>query len=204
MQVNVEDIGIILLAAGNSSRMGQSKQLLKLNDQPLLRKATIVSLESRINKIVVVLGAFEGAHRSVISDLPIDIVHNPEWQKGMGSSLKVGLDFMIKNNPSLKGVIILVCDQPLLTSNHIRTLVTINHKTKFPIVASRYANTLAVPAFFDRKYFPLLFNIDDSQGAKKIIHEYPEDVATMDFSEGEVDLDTPDEYQAFKRSGNLL
>jgi molybdenum cofactor cytidylyltransferase len=194
------NIGIILLAAGSSSRMGQSKQLLELNGEPLLRNAVNVALASDVKKVVVVLGAFEKEHKKIIQDLPVNIIHNPRWETGMGSSLKAGLNYLIHVDPKLSGTVILVCDQPLLQAGHIKSLIETNQKTKKAIVASRYAQTLGVPAFFEKKYFSELLSLGDPQGAKKVIQQHPEDVSPMDFPEGKIDLDTPEDYQGFKRN----
>ena len=194
-----ENIGIILLAAGSSSRMGQSKQLLELNGKPLLRNTANVALASDIKKIIVVLGAFEKEHRKLVQDLPVNIVYNSRWEKGMGSSLKAGLNYLLRGDPKLSGVVILVCDQPLLQASHIKNLIALHVKTKKPIVASQYAKTLGVPAFFEKKYFSELLNLDDTHGAKKVIQQHPEDLSSMNFPEGEIDLDTPEDYQTFKQ-----
>jgi molybdenum cofactor cytidylyltransferase len=193
----LSETGIILLAAGSSSRMGQSKQLLSIDGESLLSKSANAALQTKTKKIVVVLGASEKEHRLVLSKLPIDIVVNREWQKGIGSSLKTGMTFLLSLQPSLAGVIILVCDQPLLTSDHITKLIEKNSRTHKAIVASRYEETLGVPAYFDKSYFAKLLALKEDQGARKIIKENSGDVAVVDFPQGAIDLDTIEDYQKF-------
>ncbi|MEQ1588226.1 MAG: nucleotidyltransferase family protein, partial [Cyclobacteriaceae bacterium] len=112
---NTTGISILVLAAGSSSRLGQSKQLFLVEGKTLLEKSALAALNSGAEHVVVVLGAQAALHKKVIENLPIGIVINDDWQKGMGNSLKVGLGHLITNYPETEAVIIMVCDQPFLT-----------------------------------------------------------------------------------------
>ena len=102
--------------------MGQSKQLLKINDRYLLEK--IASEALKVSSVVfVVLGSQMEEHQEIVSHLPVQIVENKLWKKGMGSSLKSGLKSMLSHAPLLERVLILVCDQPLLTAAHIKKMI---------------------------------------------------------------------------------
>ena len=190
-------IGIILLAAGSSSRMGQSKQLLKIEGEQLLLKSTKLALASMANKVIVVLGANESAHRKVIEQLPIEIITNKDWQRGMGSSLKKGMKELLLIAPKMEAVLVMVCDQPLLTAEHLNQIIKKFELTKSPIVASYYSGSAGVPALFYKSLFEKLLNVDDQSGAKKIILQHKEVVQTIDFPQGSIDLDTPEDYQPF-------
>ncbi len=193
-------IGVIILAAGSSSRMGQSKQLLDIEGEPLLRRTTRVALSSKPAHSIVVLGSNNKEHNNVIKDLPVEIISNPNWQKGIGSSLKMGLHYLIQIAPQTEAAIILVCDQPLLKTDHIQKLKRKFELTRALIVASAYANTLGVPALFEKSMFQSLSTLADDQGAKKIIQQNLSHVAAVPFPEGVVDLDTPTDYVNFTRS----
>jgi molybdenum cofactor cytidylyltransferase len=190
-------IGAILLAAGSSSRMGQSKQLLQINGESLLRSSVNIVLEAGLKNVVVVLGSNAEAHHNLIEHLPIQIITNADWKKGMGNSLKTGVIHLLQSNTPLHAVIILVCDQPLLTSGHLKKLIDKFHDTKNQIIASQYNNTLGVPALFDQSLFPELKNCVDEQGAKKIIQQHKHLVNAIDFPGGEIDLDTLEDYNQF-------
>jgi molybdenum cofactor cytidylyltransferase len=190
-------ISLILLAAGSSSRMGQSKQLLVLENESLLLRSTKAALTSSSENVTVVLGDNEKEHRSVISHLPIQIVVNQDWQKGMGSSIKTGLHHVLKNQPDVQAIIITVCDQPLLTSSHLNKIIAAYQQKHECIVASRYSNSAGVPALFDKDLFSELLNIEDSHGAKVVFSKHLENVGLVDFPGGEIDLDTWEEYQNF-------
>jgi molybdenum cofactor cytidylyltransferase len=190
-------ISLILLAAGSSSRMGQPKQLLVLENEPLLLRSTKAVLSSGSENVTVVLGDNEKEHRSVISHLPVQIVVNQDWQKGMGSSIKTGLRHVLKNQPDVEAIIISVCDQPLLTSSHLNKIIAAYVQTHQSVVASYYSNSAGVPALFDKKLFSELLNIEDGQGAKVVLNKHSENLGLVDFPDGEIDLDTWKEYQNF-------
>lgn len=196
----MKDFGIVILAAGASTRMGQSKQLLPVKGEPLLLRSINAAIHSGTQKIVVVLGANEKAHRDLIADQTVEIVFNDRWETGMGSSIKAGLLALLELDSSLEGIVVLVCDQPLLTADHIRQLIAKHAETSKPIVASGYADTSGVPVFFHKAYFGQLMELKDGQGAKKVIQENSGDVTLQPFPQGEIDLDTPEDYDRFQRS----
>ena len=191
------DVGIVILAAGSSSRMNQSKQLLEVTGEPLLLKSVRIALQSKAEKVAVVLGANETAHRKLIDQLPIEIVSNPDWKKGMGSSLKKGLTHLIDTTPQIEAALIMVCDQPLLTTSHLNRLIENSVSTKKSIVASYYSATAGVPALFKKELFRQLLSIDDREGAKSILQKNKDEIATIEFPGGEIDLDTRFDFENF-------
>lgn len=187
---------VLILAAGSSSRMRRSKQLLPVGTQPLLRKTLMAARAIHPLKIIIVLGAYEEEHRAVLQEGTEDIITNSEWEKGMGNSIRFGIKHIAKD-AATEGVLILVCDQPLLTSGHLLNLVNQHRNSGKPIVASWYAQSPGVPAFFEKRFFNQLLELDDGSGAKKIMQKFPSDLATVDFPEGRIDLDTPEDYDRF-------
>lgn len=185
-----DEINFLILAAGSSSRLGQSKQLLIVEGEPLLVRTVKTALLTNIGKVYVILGANHQAHHEIIRDLPVTIVNNPSWEKGMGSSIKAGLTHLISTSPQTTAVNILVCDQPFLHVNHLKEMTDRFHQGS-GIVASEYSGTLGVPALFSKDYFNSLLALPDSEGARKIIKNYAEKVASIPFPEGAIDLDTP-------------
>ncbi len=191
------NISIILLAAGSSSRMGKSKQLLDINGEPLLLHAIKTALDTKASDVIVVLGANEQNHLDAISLMPIRTISNHFWKSGMGSSIKTGLHYLIKEIPESKGVIIMVCDQPALTAGHLKQLIDTFLQTRKPIVASYYSDTSGVPVLFARSFFSNILMLRDEHGAKKIIEQFPDQVVTVPFPEGAVDLDTIEDYENY-------
>jgi molybdenum cofactor cytidylyltransferase len=189
-------IGIIILAAGSSSRMGQSKQLLDIHGEPLLRRVVRVALEVDPDDVIVVLGANSEEHLKVIKDLPAKSIYNSNWQRGMGSSIKVGLKHLLEISLTTNAVMILVCDQPLLTADHLKELMQ-RFTTLTPIVAMSYSNTVGVPAIFEKSLFTDLLNLPDDRGAKIVIEKNTSGLLTVPFPEGSMDLDTLADYHRF-------
>ncbi|MCB0493199.1 MAG: nucleotidyltransferase family protein [Cyclobacteriaceae bacterium] len=192
-------IPILLLAAGSSSRMGQSKQLLLVNGKPLLQKTVEELLAANTGKVIVVLGANATAHRKIIEDYSVFIIKNDQWQNGMGSSVKAGLKYITSQLPDSNALIISVCDQPHLTNVHLKELIRTYSKSEKSIVASAYNNTFGVPVLFDRSHFEALSQIQDEEGAKKIIQQNLTNITSVPFPLGDIDLDTMEDYDTFSQ-----
>ena len=186
---------IILLAAGASSRLGQPKQLVEFEGVPLLLKSTLTALDAKFAHVTAVLGADAEVHKKIIAHLPVEIITNHEWEKGMGTSLKFGLRHVLKSRPETEAVVVMVCDQPLLTAAHLVALIALCEKTSSPIVASRYEKAIGVPALFDRSLFAKLLEIKDEQGAKAIIESHGNAIELIDWPEGKIDIDTPEDLK---------
>jgi len=192
-------VAILLLAAGDSTRMGTSKQLLDIGGTPLLVHSVKIALQSGLHPVTVVLGAHAEEHRRIIQSLPVDVVVHEDWQLGMGSSLKAGLRHLLNQSVKPEAVVVLVCDQPRLTAQHIQALVATYRKERKSIVASRYGDTDGVPVLFAESLFDELLGLPDGHGAKKIIGGHG-DVSRVGFDEGGIDLDTPEDYEAYNIS----
>lgn len=188
-------IGIIVLAAGSSSRLGRSKQLIKLNGKSLLQHATKAAFDSEADSVLVVLGSNAQAHKSEIESLDIEIIENKNWHTGMGSSLKVGLSHFLNSKVNIQAVIVMVCDQPYLTTSHLNKLINTHRNQKSEIVASTYGNIRGVPALFDVSIFSKLFTLGDTQGARKIIENHIGTITLVPFEKGEIDIDTPEDLE---------
>jgi molybdenum cofactor cytidylyltransferase len=191
--VPTDSIGVILLAAGASARMGEPKQLLKFQGETLLRRAAKVALAAS-RKVVVTLGSRIKIMRKEVEDLPVEIVENENWATGMSGSIRVGLKKLIADD-QLKAVILMVCDQPFVDETLLEKLTAGFHETDALIVACAYRNTLGVPALFHRRLFPELLALDTPTGAKHLIQKYAGQAETISFPEGAFDVDTPADYE---------
>jgi molybdenum cofactor cytidylyltransferase len=187
------EIGVIILAAGQSSRLGQPKQLLVFRGRTLLRHAVEVATAIDCREIVVVLGTEIEACRSQIPS-GISIVENPNWHTGMASSIKVGLNFLLLQHSNLQAVLITVCDQPFISAELFNQLITHYQTHLCRIVASHYGDVIGVPALFDRSLFPDLLNLSGDMGARKIIQKYQQECQVVAFPQGNIDVDTMDDY----------
>lgn len=197
--MTTDEIGVLILAAGSSSRMGMSKQMLPINGTSLLARTIKTTIEANLKNIAVVLGSNADEHRIAANEFPVTTVLNHGWKNGMGTSIRVGIHHF-RPIDSIKGVIILVCDQPTLQPEILIKLIENQKQTGKSIIACRYANTVGVPALFSRTMFDELTSLEDNHGAKQLILEHPNDVSTIDFPSGEIDLDTPEDYDNFIKS----
>lgn len=194
----MEDYAIIILAAGSSDRMGQPKQLLKVNGKTLIRHTVNEALAALPNTVFVVTGANENTVVADLSCCPgIHIIHNPDWQNGMSSSIRTGIAASLAAHPTIQGCLISVCDQPFITSGIFAQLISAHKKNPQSIIASAYQGVSGVPALFDRSYFSLLEELRGKEGAKKILSSLADHVLTVPFPRGNVDLDTPEDYRRY-------
>jgi molybdenum cofactor cytidylyltransferase len=104
----------------------------------------------------------------------------------------------MKNFSDYTAAVIMVCDQPLLTASHLEKIISVQKETQLPIVASSYSGKNGVPVLFHRSMFDKLLMIKDQHGAKNIIEQNPTLVKSVDFPEGAIDLDTPEDYENFR------
>lgn len=188
-------IGVILLAAGASERMGAPKQLAKFQGETLLRRAAKFALAAT-RRVVVTLGARFEIVRREIEDLPVVVVENKDWKLGMSGSIRVGLKRLTEATDDLSAVIVMVCDQPFVDENLLDKIVAKFKETDALVVACAYQNTLGVPALFHRNLFPEVFALDaEDAGAKRLIKKYEAQAAIVSFPEGAFDVDTPEDYE---------
>jgi molybdenum cofactor cytidylyltransferase len=190
-----DKIGVIILAAGGSSRMGQPKQTLPFKGKDLLQHATEVALDSDNKPVVVVLGAACSQTRKSLGNYPVTVAENHEWPTGMASSIKAGLKTIMEISPELGGVILMVCDQPYVTPHLLRKMKNAWKNSGNGIVACSYDQTMGTPALFARDYFKDLLSLEGQQGAKKILLAYQSFLSIIPFPLGKIDIDTPEDYQ---------
>ncbi|MDF2157960.1 nucleotidyltransferase family protein [Algoriphagus sp. CAU 1675] len=189
--------GIIILAAGSSSRLGQPKQLIQFKGKCLLQNAIEAAQRSKSDHLVVVLGFNPELIKTGFDSGTVPYVVNNNWSNGMASSIQTGLNFLLSKG-ELDQVVLMLCDQPHVTSSLIDQLIEKKEESKKGIIASYYSGTLGVPALFEKKYFPKLFELEGAEGARKIIAQNPEDLAPIQFSLGEIDVDTAEDLEKLK------
>lgn len=191
----METYGAIILAAGASTRLGQPKQLLLYNGQSLLRHAVNTALQAMLSNTFVVFGANIDLLKKEVADLLIHIVENTRWKDGMATSIHAGLSAMMRIKPSIENVIILVCDQPFVSATLLSEMIATHKQTSKHIIASAYDNTLGTPVLFNKKYFAQLLQLQGAEGARKLIKKYADDVSTVLFEKGHIDIDTNEDYE---------
>ena len=184
-------IGILILAAGASTRLGQPKQLLSYQGKPLIRQMAEVAIASGCQPVGLVLGSNYQEINSYLSNLKLHIFYNKNWSTGMASSIQCGLKELLILSPELDAIVLMVCDQPFVSPDLIQQLIAGYQRSHYPIVASEYADILGVPALFDRAFFPDLFQLQGDRGAQSIIRQNRSCVLGIPFAKGVIDIDTP-------------
>ena len=189
------NVGAIILAAGGSRRFGRPTQLLAFQSESLVRRSVRVATEAGIASVAVVAGESVDAIKGEVRETSAAVVENPDWQLGLGTSIRCGLRHLRASVPDLEAVVILACDQPFVEGSTIAALLEERERSGKPIVASSYAGTLGIPALFDRSCFETLLALPDDSGAKALIESRPDDVARIKFEQGAIDIDTPADFE---------
>jgi molybdenum cofactor cytidylyltransferase len=189
---------VLILAAGNASRFGSPKQLLVYNNKTFIRRIADEAIKAFGTSLVVVTGAHAELIETEIADLTF--VRNEAWQDGMGSSISKGMTSLMDLYSDSQDVIILVCDQPHVSADLLLQIKERRQSTGKRMIACAYNNTIGTPAFFDKYYFNELSALNGQQGAKVLFQKYPDDVATIDFPSGHIDIDTTEDYERLIQS----
>jgi molybdenum cofactor cytidylyltransferase len=177
--------------------MGRPKQLLEIEGENLLNRVIRMAKDSDYDTVSVVLGAHMELILPEIDTTGVEIFLNPDWESGMSSTLACGLKHTLRAFPELESVLILLVDQPFISVDLINHFLEIYQKDRPPLIAAHYSDTFGVPALFDKKLFPKLLDQKGQAGARKLIQAYKNKLVSIDFPEGEKDLDTPEDWEQF-------
>lgn len=153
-------IAAVVLAAGFSRRLGRSKQDIVLDGETLLHRSVRVALGASLSPVIVVV-----REASEYSDSANNIVLaiNHDAGEGIASSIRCGIH--LASSYDVAGAVLLACDQPALTADHLRALM----KDKQRVTGSAYAGSIGVPAYFPATSFPLLLQLCGDTGARKLL-----------------------------------
>jgi molybdenum cofactor cytidylyltransferase len=187
-------VGAVILAAGSSSRMGTPKQLLMFRGQTLVRRAARAALGAGCAPVVVVTGAHAEQTGNELRGLGVRQVLNNLWETGMASSIRAGVRAVTESDARTAAVVLMLCDQPYVTTDVIAALIAAHRATAAPVVASQYGGSFGVPALFGRGLFAELARLEGEAGAKRVIKRHAAEAHFVPFPEGETDVDTPDDF----------
>nr|WP_321412567.1 nucleotidyltransferase family protein [uncultured Allomuricauda sp.] len=192
------NIAVVILAAGGSTRLGRPKQLVEFKGKTLLEHTMDeVGMLGFQNKILV-LGANQEEIWNKIDSKGFKVVVNSDWERGMASSIKIGLEAALAEEAGLDCVLFLVSDQPFLERTNliklVHTQLTKNPKATY----SQYGENIGVPAIFGKTAFPLLLQLDGDEGAKKLLQLDDFNFCTETFKRGGFDVDTEEDLRQLK------
>ncbi|MEH2349774.1 MAG: nucleotidyltransferase family protein [Nostoc sp.] len=195
IETETSSIAIIILAAGASTRMGTPKQLLLYQGRSFVHHIAEIAIASVCKPVVIVLGANTEQIYPQIKQLPVQVVKNLDWACGMSASIKSGLELLNNLPQKIEAVVITLCDQPFVSTQIINQLVDAYYSSQKPIIACEYAGTLGVPALFSQRFFSELAALQETSGAKKVINDNINEVFSLQFPLGNIDIDTPKDYE---------
>lgn len=188
------NVGVLILAAGGSRRLGKPKQLLRFDGVSMVRRLAEVALASKADHCTVVLGNAADLCVAELAGLPVSRGINSSWQSGMASSISHGIACVLKNHPETTALVILACDQPLVSATVVNELIETHITTGRSLVACTYADTRGVPALFGRSWFQRLLALQGDRGAKALMDPDDPDYACISFPGGAIDVDTEENY----------
>ena len=190
--------GVVILAAGASTRMGTSKQLLVIAGKTLLQRTVEAALATPAWPVIVVLGANAEQIRPTLARYPVLVTENPAWAEGMASSIRAGITTLQQFSRHMDAGLIALCDQPAFSPATIERLIAAQRDSGRSIVAARYANRHGAPAIFLREHFSTLAHLTGEEGARALLNGDPSQVTSVDLPELALDLDTPADVNAFQ------
>jgi molybdenum cofactor cytidylyltransferase len=190
----VEEVGGIILAAGEGRRFGAPKQLLPWRGKPFIRHVALTALEAGLSPVIVVVGAAAQQVQEAIYDLPVRIVINDDWKLGQSFSIKAGLSDL---NEFTGAALFLLADQPHVSIQLIQSLVESHQRTLAPIIAPQIDGKRGNPVLFDSNTFPDLCSLQGDSGGRDLFSRYPIQWVPWHDYRALMDIDTPEEYNRF-------
>lgn len=184
-------IGIVVLAAGESRRMGTAKQKLVFRGKSLLRNAVDQAVESSASEVFVVIGSYD--LRAELDGAAVQVVFNAQREQGIGTSIYAGIS--AAKAAELDAAILTVADAPNLSAQTYNRLIAAHLASRLPIVASQYAGTVGVPVLFERQFFDSLLALAPDAGCKELILQNAAKAMRIPCEEAETDVDTPEDYR---------
>ena len=202
----------IILAAGEASRYGQTKQLLDFHGEPFVRKVAKTALAAGLSPVIVVTGANAEAVEATVHDLPISIARNENWKDGQSASIKTGLNHRptfgsltsdsTNRSQSWRNLadkagsaIFLLADQPQVSQHVLRALTSRHAEGLFPIVAPLIADRRGNPVLFDQVTFPELLKLEGDVGGRALFRNHPVEYIPWHDESLLFDVDNEDDYR---------
>lgn len=186
-------IAAVVLAAGGSVRMGAPKQTLRFRGVPMLQVVVETLRRSKVDRVVVVLGAHEPEVRKDVSFDEELVVENPDYSSGMSSSIRAGLAAV----PDADAALVVLADQPFLAPQTIDILVEAYRVSRSPVVLPVFRGRRGNPVLFDRSLFPEISRLRGDVGAKAVVRAHQADLLEVPVDDAGVveDIDTPEDYK---------
>ncbi|MFC1997072.1 selenium cofactor biosynthesis protein YqeC [Chloroflexota bacterium] len=186
-----QPISAVILAAGGSRRFGSPKQLLDWHGKPLIWHVAQKALRAGLNPVIVVCGSEKDSIQRALEDLPVELVHNPDWQRGQGTSVKCGVQMVGYRGA---GILFFLADQPQIPDTLIQKLINVHAQRLNPITGPMVDGQRANPVLFDRVTFEDLLALSGEEGGRKLFGKFAVDWTPWHDPAPLLDVDTPEDY----------
>lgn len=190
-------ISAILLAAGESRRMGDFKQLLTVDGKTFVERCVDTLLASSAAEVIVVTGHRESDLKQKLENRPVRFAHNPNYTEGMSTSIKCGVESASSKSSA---VLIALVDQPLIGVEIVDQLIEVYRKDRPLIIVPRYKGRNGHPIIIDMKLREEILSIGSAEGLKSVRHAHANEVVYVEVESETVliDFDLPEDYRRIK------
>lgn len=187
-------IAAVILAAGESQRMGKPKMLLPFRKSTILENVIAAAVQSNADRVLVVLGSHRQMIESKIKNFPVELTYNRQYKKGMLSSIQQGFRSL---PPDTRAALILLGDQPSVSATLMNDLIALYSNSGFGIILPVQGGRRGHPILVDMKYCDEVYRLDPEIGLRELIHRHPEDIMEMKTSNPDIfqDIDDPQDYR---------
>jgi len=183
----------VLLAAGSASRFGSAKQLAPIAGVPLVRRAA-QAIAATGAELLVVTGAYAGEVAAALSGLSVQLIHNPQWQQGMGESIACGARALLGRSLLPAAGLFCLADQPLVGTAQLRRLLDAAAVDATHIIASDHGAILGPPCLFPAEFLVELAQLSGAKGARVLLERHRSRVTEVAMPEAALDIDAPEDY----------
>jgi molybdenum cofactor cytidylyltransferase len=192
-----EHIAGVILAAGESRRFGAPKQILEWKGKPLVWHVAQRALQAGLHPVIVVCGAQLQKIQQVLTNLPVDLIHNPDWTQGQGTSVKAGVGAVPTKSG---GILFMLADQPQIPVTLIRKLMDVHSQSMSAIIGPLVDGQRANPVLFDQRTFDGLKSLPDEIGGRGLFSRYPVQWIPWHEDSPLLDIDSPEDFQRLLES----
>jgi molybdenum cofactor cytidylyltransferase len=195
----VKRVSCVILAAGESKRMGTQKLLLPAHgDIPLIRAITLSALHSSVRDVIVIVNSRFPGTRNALKDLDIEIVDNEMAYKGMSTSFQLGMAALL--NREMDGGLFLLGDMPSVQTSWIDKVLSAYMQNPAAVVQACYNSVPGHPVLFDSCVFPHAVEASGDEGGRNLIRHFSSERVLVELDAPyPIDLDTPEEYAAYRK-----
>lgn len=185
----------IILAAGESRRLGTPKQLLPWRGEPLLRHVARLAVKSQLDPVIVVVGYQSNEVSMALSQIKVICAVNPDWSAGQSASIRFGLGFLDKD---VDACLFFMSDQPQIPVSLVRKIIDKYIKGHASIIAPRVNERRGNPVLFDRATFKELSQLKSNEGGRKLFDHYQVEYVEWKDDSIFIDVDTMEDYRQLK------